>query len=405
MDAEEYLGCKPAWKAWLLLSINLSKTEMKHGLESPLIRQAELDDVKALVELENQCFTTDRLSQRSFKRHLQSDHSDLLVAYESSAATESKLLAYGLSLRHKGTRLARLYSLAVSPAARGMGMAGRLLNNLEHIAAERGRFYMRLEVAKTNHAAIKLYESNGYRIFGEYHDYYENHDDALRMQKRIRQMEHDGLRNLTPWYQQSTEFTCGPAALMMAMASLDSEYQCDRTQEVAIWREATTIFMTSGHGGCHPLGLAIAAQHRGFRADVWLNTEEVLFIDGVRSQNKKEVMTLVHEQFMQECHQLDVGIHYQEVYQNQLQQWLEQGSAVLILISTYRLDGRKAPHWVVVTGIDEHCLYVHDPDVDQNQLPIDCQYVPIAHEDVSKMSVFGRERVRMVLVLSKDTHQ
>ncbi|MCL1487420.1 MAG: peptidase C39 family protein [Marinobacter sp.] len=67
-----------------------------------------------------------------------------------------------------------------------------------------------------------------------------------------------------PYYPQTTEFTCGPAALIMAMAALNQQQSLTTLEELKIWREATTIFMLSGHGGCGPHGLALAAWHRGF---------------------------------------------------------------------------------------------------------------------------------------------
>ncbi|MEI8641673.1 N-acetyltransferase [Pseudoalteromonas sp. Hal099] len=88
---------------------------------------------------------------------------------------------------HKGTRLARLYSLAVIPTVQGKGIAKMLLAALEKQTSERGRIYLRLEVAVNNESAIGLYKSMGYRVFGQYSDYYDDHSDALRMQKNIRQ--------------------------------------------------------------------------------------------------------------------------------------------------------------------------------------------------------------------------
>jgi hypothetical protein len=51
---------------------------------------------------------------------------------------------------------------------------------------------------------------------------------------------------------------------MMAMKALDPAMELNRTLELRLWREATTIFMTSGHGGCGPYGLALSAYRRGF---------------------------------------------------------------------------------------------------------------------------------------------
>lgn len=366
------------------------------------IRPAESKDVTALVSLEHACFTNDRLSQRSFRHYVKAEHSELFVAENPDTESPVKLIGYGLIWCHKGTRLARLYSLAVHPEARGLGLANSLLNALEIKAAERGRLSMRLEVAEHNDAAIQLYKKRGYRIFGEYNHYYEDDSDALRMQKTIRTIKGDSIRRNTPWYQQSTDFTCGPSALMMAMSSLDETWQCNQGLELDIWREATSIFMTSGHGGCHPLGLGLAAKNRGFESIVMVNQQGPLFIDGVRSSDKKAVMALVHEQFVEKCQTQQVQVQYEEVSQHQIEQWLETDFAVLLLISTYRLDGKKAPHWVLVTGMDELCFYLHDPDVEeQSQVAIDCQHVPIARSDVEKMSAFGSNRLRAAVAIKK----
>ena len=362
-------------------------------------RLATKEDLPALIELENICFKTDKLSSRSFKRWVQTEHAVLLVCEELNG-----IVAYGLVWCHKGTRLARLYSIAVHPAMRGKGLARELLTQLEKQASKKGKLYMRLEVAKSNQTAISLYELSGYRVFGEYSDYYDDHMDALRMQKQIRHSNIASEQKTIAWYQQTTEFTCGPASLMMAMLSQDSNVQMHQLHELDLWREATTIFMTSGHGGCHPVGLALAANKRGFEARVFLNTPEPLFLDGVRSQDKKVIMRVVHEQFMQQTNMTDqVNVEYEDITQARLQALLDDNYAVLMLISTYRLDGKKAPHWVMLTSMDEQCLYVHDPDLDVQQQPVDCQYLPIAKQDFEKMSAFGSGRLRTALAIRKLT--
>ena len=364
-----------------------------------VIRPAITADLKALVALENTCFSNDKLSARSLKRWLGAKHGILLVAEQNA-----QLCGYGLVWCHKGTRLARLYSLAVLPTMQGKGIAKKLLNALEKATSERGRIYLRLEVAVNNDSAIGLYKSVGYRVFGQYSDYYDDHSDALRMQKNIRQTSELQVDRLTPWYQQTTEFTCGPAALLMAMAALDSNTELSQSHELALWREGTTIFMTSGHGGCHPFGLALAANKRGFTSEVIVNTPEPLFLDGVRSDNKKSVLVTVHQQFVEGIAAANISVTQKDVELTDIENWLSQGFSVLLLISTYRFDGKKSPHWVCVTHLDAHCVYVHDPFCEpdnNNQLAIDCQYVPIARSDFSKMSAFGSQRLRTAVAIGK----
>lgn len=364
-------------------------------MPQPTCRPADRQDIDALLDIEQRCFISDRLTRRRFVHWQKAGNGILLVCVDDTG-----MLGYGLVILHKGTRLSRLYSLAVSPKARGKGVAKRLLSQLETDTAARDRLYMRLEVAKTNTGAIALYESMGYRVFDEHRDYYEDHTDALRMQKLIRKVPGLASKNATPWYQQTTEFTCGPASLMMAMSSLDQEVQPTQPLELDLWREATTIFMTSGHGGCHPVGLAVAAQRRGFHTTTFINSQKPLFVEGVRSAHKKAVMTEVDKQFHIKAAEVGAKVVFDDISQDEIQVFLDQGCAVLILISTYRMDGKKAPHWVCVTGMDDVCLYVNDPDIDdQHQVAMDCQHIPIAREDFAKMSTFGSERLRTAIIL------
>ena len=141
-----------------------------------VIRKALSSDLTALIDVENTCFNNDKLSPRSLKRWLSAKHGILLVADNGE-----QVCGYGLVWCHKGTRLARLYSLAVLPTVQGKGIAKMLLAELEKQTSERGRLYLRLEVAVNNESAIGLYKSLGYRVFGQYSDYYDDHSDAPRL--------------------------------------------------------------------------------------------------------------------------------------------------------------------------------------------------------------------------------
>ena len=368
------------------------------------IRRAVASDIDELLRLEALAFSTDRLSRRSFKRWLRHPGCVFLVSEQGGS-----LGGYILVILRRGTRLARLYSLAVDPVCRGQGVAADLIRIAEREAREAGALYMRLEVAGNNESAIGLYRKWGYRQFGLYRDYYEDHGDALRMEKCIHRLEPAGDSRVIPWLPQTTPFTCGPAALMMALAALDDRYLPSPLEEVQIWREATTIFMTSGHGGCHPLGLALAAVDRGFKAEVWVSQRGPLFIDGVRNLNKKRVMRLVHKSFTDQAREQGLRVHYTDIDQQQIVDSFVAGANVLVLISTYRLDNRKAPHWVVLSGYDENCLFFHDPDLpvgpykniaDESRNAIECQHLPIAREDFASMSLYGGDRLRAAVVVS-----
>lgn len=365
-------------------------------LPSSALLPATTGDVDALVQLETLCFEEDRLSRRSFQRLIRSDAAAVTVLMQSG-----DLLGYVCVLYRRGTALARLYSLAIHPDHQGQGLSRRLMSQAEEEALAHGCTHMRLEVRPDNAAAITLYESLGYRQFGSMDNYYEDHSPALRLEKRIRVLR-DSPRLAVPFFAQTTDFTCGSASLMMAMSALDSTQTLSRSRELMLWREATTIFMTSGHGGCGPHGLALAAHRQGFSVSLMLSQSGPLFLDGVRDADKKAVIELVQRDFMAALDERQVPVHYQPLGSDQLAACIGRGQIPLVLISTYRLNGSKAPHWVVVAAADELCLYIHDPDLDTHDAATatDNAYIPITRQDFDRMARFGAQGLRAAVILS-----
>lgn len=410
-------------------------------------REAQVQDIPALLGLEDMCFASDKLSKRQFRHWVTAKHGIFIVATIYATAQTSKhnqdikqqnistetVVAYGLVITRKGTSLARLYSLAVNPNSRGLGIAKGLLDVLETRSVLRQKLFLRLEVSTQNTEAISLYKRLGYKTFGHYSDYYEDHNDALRMQKAIYQQASQKRMQAYPYYQQTTPFTCGSAALMMAMANIDSagkEQQgfLTQSQEFAIWRQATTIFMTSGHGGTHPLGLAIAAISRGFSAKVYVNQPVPLFLAGVRDPAKKKVLAKVEQDLLLQAKLLNTEIVYADFTPADIRAALHEGKAVLCLISSYQFDGFKGPHWVTVTHIDDEFLYFHDPDEgpaegpaegpsqgpnegynDNNQHKYspdqpnnaDRQHIPVSLAKFDRYTCYGKAKLRTAVVIEK----
>ncbi|MDX1800362.1 MAG: GNAT family N-acetyltransferase/peptidase C39 family protein [Marinobacter sp.] len=359
-------------------------------------RLAVITDLDQLVVLEKQCFTEDRISRRSFRRFIEMPRDRLIVAQAGD-----QILGYSLVLMHSATRLARIYSIAVSAAARGQGLGARLVKAAEHHAVEAGRIIMRLEVREDNAQAIRLYRQLGYRQFGTYRDYYDDHGTALRFERRILHYEPTGLFPDVPYYPQTTEFSCGPAALMMAMAAQDDERRLTTLEELKIWREATTIFMLAGHGGCGPHGLALAAWHRGFAASAYISTEGALFKDTVRNPDKKRVLELVHEGFLVDIAQTGIELHHDPLTLDNMEQALREGRVPIILISTWQLNRSRVPHWVTVCAMDRQFVYLHDPEIDieEGETVADKQYVPVDRRVFDQMSRYGKNQPLQAAVI------
>ncbi|MEX0842042.1 MAG: GNAT family N-acetyltransferase [Xanthobacteraceae bacterium] len=144
------------------------------------LRSGEPADIAALAALENQVFTTDQLTRRGFRRFLASPAAELLVAEHAD-----RFAGYVLVLFRPNSTIARLYSIAVLPQLEGQGIGPALITAAENAARARGSIRLRLEVNEANVRAIARYRKSGYELFGRHLDYYDDHDNALRFEKRL----------------------------------------------------------------------------------------------------------------------------------------------------------------------------------------------------------------------------
>jgi ribosomal-protein-alanine N-acetyltransferase len=150
------------------------------------IRPAEKADILAIVSLEQSVFPGDRLSRRSLTAFVTSRSAVFLVAEAMPESRGGRIAGYVIPLFRKPSRIARLYSVAVSPDFQGQGVARRLIEAAEATAAKRAKTRMRLEVRADNRAAIALYLKLGYKPFGNISSYYDDGADALRFEKTLK---------------------------------------------------------------------------------------------------------------------------------------------------------------------------------------------------------------------------
>jgi DNA-binding MarR family transcriptional regulator len=138
----------------------------------------ELRDVDPGHPDARQCFRAyfdelDRRSESGFDPHV----SSLAEARELSPPTGCVLIAYlhaepvGCgAVKHRPGAIPEIKRLWVSPAARGLGLGRRLLNELEARAAESGARVARLDTRSVLVEATSLYRSAGYREIPAFND-------------------------------------------------------------------------------------------------------------------------------------------------------------------------------------------------------------------------------------------
>jgi ribosomal protein S18 acetylase RimI-like enzyme len=361
------------------------------------VRQAERGDIDALVKLERRVFATDRLSRRSLHRFLRSPTADVIVAEENA-----QLAGVVIVLSRSRSAVARLYSIAVAPHAGGRGVAAMLLDAAEAAALARGSRTMRLEVHHTNHAAISRYRKSGYREFGRHRAYYEDGGDALRFQKRL-VPDAAALRDAPPYFHQTTDFTCGPACIMMALAWADRKFKPAPAFEFALWREATTIFSGAGPGGCEPYGMAVTLERHGLRPEIHVSRPGAYFVETVKSAEKRRVMALAQAEFQREARARDIPIHLTPVNESVLMRAFDAGNVAIVLVSGYHMIPRGMPHWIFAFGRNGRHVLMHDPAAlrDDQGMAAAAESYAVPWTAFERVIHVGRERLSAAIVIRK----
>ena len=369
---------------------------------------ANVTHLDSVVQLEKATFPDDAISKRSFRRFIESSTADFFVMLN-----DKRVVGYYVVLFRNNTNLARLYALVLSPQFRGKGLGKQLLQHAEDRADLRHCLFLRTEVATSNQIAQQLFINAGFRAVELREAYFppstSQSQDALILQKLLPRYElgEDNSVGATeryvPMMTQSTEFTCGPASLLMALDYFGRPTADASQEELEIWREATTIYMTSGHGGCGPHGLARAAFKRGLSVRVAVNTDDALFIDSVRQEQKKEVMQRIQQADIDYLHRHGVTIDVCDYGVAELKADLGAGKLILALISTYHFDGVRAPHWVLICAADDDFIYINDPDYDTLpwESPTERQYLPIPIATFNKAFGFGGRKQKAAVIVGR----
>jgi hypothetical protein len=321
----------------------------------------------------------------------------VLVAVENA-----QLAGIVIVLFRSGSVVARLYSIAIAPHAGGRGVASMLLEAAEAAALARDCRSIRLEVHHANHAAISRYRKSGYREFGRHRAYYQDGGDALRFEKRLI-ADAAALRDAPPYFHQTTEFTCGPACIMMALAWADRKFKPAPAFEFALWRQATTIVSGSGPGGCEPYGMAVTLRRHGLWPEIYVSRPGTYFLETVKSADKRRVMQLAQAEFQREAKAADIPTHLTPVNESVLMRAFDAGNVAIVLVSGYHVIPRGVPHWIFAFGRNGRDVLMHDPAAlrDDQGMAAAAESYAVPWAAFARVLHVGRERLSAAIVIRK----
>ncbi len=138
------------------------------------IRRVKTDDISQISEIEQHCFKDP--FPLYFLSQLAAANPDTFLV----ACLSGKIVGYAVV--DKWPEQEHLVSIAVIPESRKKGVGQRLLDAL---VGKMQTGSLRLEVRRSNQAALELYRKNGFIQTGVAYSYYTDGEDAIQMEKVI----------------------------------------------------------------------------------------------------------------------------------------------------------------------------------------------------------------------------
>ena len=143
-----------------------------------IVRELKVEDSAAVAEMEQQIFS-DSWSEKSVLETVQQKQS-VCFAAEKAGHLLGYLLAY-----HAADE-AEIARIAVQKEARRQGVAGKLMQALEHYCEEHKMEKLLLDVRESNEAARSFYTKNGFVEDGIRQGFYTNpSEDAVLMSRQL----------------------------------------------------------------------------------------------------------------------------------------------------------------------------------------------------------------------------
>ena len=190
---------------------------------------------------------------------------------------------------------------------------------------------------------------------------------------------------LEPSYQsniyvpQTTPFTCGPAAGLMALKLAKVLASSSWADEFQIWREANSVYMGSGQAGCEPHGLAASLRRRGARVLLWEHATADLFDVWSRRPDMKAVARFIRSIDRSEAAKLGVEFLERPFSTAIFLDYSGDGWVPIVLSR----DGRTL-HWVTVQIKNDSEVRVLDPyqNGSPDDIPAPPKQIDIPHKDI-----------------------
>ena len=195
-------------------------------------------------------------------------------------------------------------------------------------------------------------------------------------------------------YRQTTDFTCGAVATLDALYRLGLRGKLNRTDEIALWREATMVV------ACGPYGLALAAARRGCIPTVYATKPGCVLDPHEGAVGILDIALARDAQlgFEEQVHDAGIPVRIGPFDVSDIAAALDAGHVVIVLVDETHWHAEKCPHWVTVVRHEGERFFIDDPwcDPEYGESAIDAYELAVDAADLELVSSY--EGVRSMLV-------
>lgn len=167
-----------------------------------------------------------------------------------------------------------------------------------------------------------------------------------------------------PYYAQSSEFSCGPACVLMVMKHFDPSLEMGRELEFEVWRQCNMI----GIKGADPYGLSVPLIDRGFEVRLITQRRKIIEYKPWKrrlirhfSSDDIDLSIFGMRENRRRALSLRLLVSYRRPVVRDVIQGVQSGFVPIALVHMGVVHSLNIPHWVVITDANDEHVVFNDP--------------------------------------------
>jgi hypothetical protein len=173
------------------------------------------------------------------------------------------------------------------------------------------------------------------------------------------------MRLKIPYYAQSSEFSCGPACVLMIFKFFNTHLKLNRTLEFEVWRQCNMI----GVKGADPFGMSVPLLDAGYEVHLLTQRRSMIDPDLWRSRMQEIRLTPEDENLavfgIAENKKRALGrgltVVYSRLTVERVAKSFYERFIPIALVHMGVVHQLDIPHWVVVTDVGDDHVTFNDP--------------------------------------------